>query len=99
MAVIVQGAISLICAIISGIILWKFQENNRKQDARHMELIEAQIAERELLHAIAEVTELHARKIDGEGINGELHKANEEIKSKRDDLRKIIEKRYFENLT
>lgn len=93
----IQIITSIFCAVVSGIVLWKVQRNQKLNDKRHDEQVELAIKERELLVATSKTAELLARKIDGEGINGELHKANEETKLKRKKLQDFTVERFFDN--
>lgn len=95
-AMIIQICISLFCAIISGTVLWKMQQHQKKNEERHQEEVELAVKERDLLIATAKATEVLARKIDGEGINGELHEANEELKEKRENLEEFTTMKYYQ---
>lgn len=96
MSTFIQSCLTIICAVVSGIILWKVQKNQKVNEKRHAEQVELAIKERELLVATSKTAELLARKIDGEGINGELHKANEETKIKRKKLQDFTVEKFFD---
>ena len=96
---LIQIGLSLFCAIVSGTVLWKVQEHKKLNDKRHKEQVDLAVKERELLLATAKVTEILARKIDGEGINGELHEANEELKKEREELQGFTREKFFEHTT
>ena len=92
---LIEIVISIFCAIISGVVLRKLQENKKDNDQRHKKNIEAAVKDRELIMAMTAVTELIARKIDGEGINGELHEAVDDLISKRKAVEQFTQVEYF----
>lgn len=93
---VIQIMVSIFCAVVSGIVLWKIQENKKQDEARYRANVEAAVKDRELQLANAEVTELLARKIDGEGINGELHAAAERLTKRREAVERHTHTAYFE---
>lgn len=95
-AMIIQICISLFCAIISGTVLWKMQQHQKMNEERHQEEVELAVKERDLMIATAKTTEILARKIDGEGINGELHESNEELKDKRESLENFTTEQFYQ---
>lgn len=94
---LIQVGLSLFCAIISGVVLWKLQEHKHTNDERHREQVELAVKERELILATAKTTELLARKYDGEGINGELHEANDELKEERENLLDFTREKFYDH--
>lgn len=96
-ATLIQILISIFCAIVSGTVLWKVQIHQKLNDKRHQEQVDLAVKERELLLATAKTTELLARKFDGEGINGELHEANEELKKEREELQDFTREKFYEH--
>lgn len=96
---------TIITAVIGGIFSFFFTRFNRKLDKieehnqqRHEENIATKEADHELLLATAEVTELMARKWNGELVNGELEEAEEELRRARQDLDKLTRKIYYKHL-
>lgn len=94
-ASIVQIVISIVCSVVSGLILWIVQKGRKEDEQRRAAEVEGLVKDRELQLANAKVTELLARKIDGEGINGELHAAADELTSRRDAVERHTHEQYF----
>lgn len=94
-AQIIQIAISIFCSIASGLILWLVQKNRKEEEARRTVEVAGRIKDRELQLASAMVTELIARKIDGEGINGELHTAAADLTEKRQAVEDYTQEQFF----
>lgn len=94
-ASIVQIIISIVCSVVSGLVLWIVQKSRKEDQARREIEIEGAVKDRELQLANANVTELLARKIDGEGINGELHAAADDLKNKREAVESHTREQYF----
>ena len=92
---LIEILISIICSVISGTVLFQVQRNKRLGDERRAADIAAAVLDRELQLANAEVTELMARKIDGEGINGELHAAALRLTDKRGAVERHTTEQYF----
>lgn len=95
-ATLVQILISIFCAVVSGVVLWKVQTHQKLNDKRHQEQVDLAVKERELLLATSKTTELLARKIDGEGINGELHEANDKLKKEREELQDFTRQGFYD---
>lgn len=96
---LVQILISIICSVISGIVLYQVQRSRKLTDERRAADIAAAVLDRELQLANAEVTELLARKIDGEGINGDLHEANMRLTAKREAVERHTTEQYFKRVS
>lgn len=94
-SMLIQYGISLICAVVSGVVLWKLQDNRKDNDLKHSKQVEAAVHDRELLLAISEVSEMTARKVSGDNINGELHDAVDELVEKRNEVTKFTNKEFF----
>lgn len=94
--IIIEIFVSLFCAIISGTVLWKIQQTRKIDDERRQSDIGMAVKDRELQLATAELTEMLARKIDGEGINGELNAAAEKVSQKREAVEQFTQEQYFE---
>lgn len=83
-------------AVIGGIFSFLFARLNKKLDRmsaaqkkRHEENIAIREADRELLLKTSAVTELLARKTNGEGVNGELEDAEDDLKDTREAVQKL----------
>lgn len=90
--------ISIFCAVVSGIVLWRLQENKKESDLKHKKNVTAALHDRELLLSIAEVSEMTARKIKGENLNGELAEALNELVNKRNEVTRYTNTEYFNAL-
>ena len=83
-------------AVIGGIFSLLFARLNKKLDhmnaaqkKRHEENIAIREADRELLLKTSAVTELLARKQNGEGVNGDLKDAEDDLKDTREAVQKL----------
>lgn len=90
-------------AVIGGIFTFIFTRLNSKLDhieeankKRQSENVASREADRELLIATSKVTELIARKINDEGVNGELKDAEDELEQTRTAVQKITQHIFFE---
>lgn len=102
----IEITMTIITALIGGAVSFFFVLLNKKldtikteQNEHHEEIHLNNIADRELLLSTAKVTELVARKFDGEGINGELSKATKELQDKQDAMIDIMKKGYYEHMS
>lgn len=95
---IIQLIISIFCSVVSGLVLWIIQKHRKEDEARRDAEVTAAVKVRELQLANAKATELIARKIDGEGINGELHDAAENLTEKREAVENYTREQYFRHL-
>ena len=87
---------TIITAVIGGIFSFLFARLNKKLDRmnaaqkkRHEENIAIREADRELLLKTSAVTELLARKQNGEGVNGDLKDAEDDLKDTREAVQKL----------
>lgn len=96
--VIITAFMGIVPSVISGIVLFKVQTNKKESDAKHERNVMAALHDRELLLAISEVSEMTARKVTGDNINGELHDAITELVEKRNEVTKFTNKEYFKAL-
>lgn len=87
---------TILTALIGGIFSFLFARLNKKLDRmnaaqkkRHEENIAIREADRELLLKTSAVTELLARKTNGEGVNGELEDAEDDLKDTREAVQKL----------
>ena len=87
---------TIITAVIGGVFSFLFARLNKKLDRmnaaqkkRHEENIAIREADRELLLKTSAVTELLARKQNGEGVNGELEEAEDELKDTREAVQRL----------
>lgn len=90
-------------AVIGGIFTFIFARLNKKLDRmekraakRHSESVAIREADRELLIKTSKVTELLARKQNGEGINGDLEDAENELQETRAAVEKVTQHILFE---
>lgn len=87
--------LSIFSAVISGVILWLIKENKKDANIKHERQVEAALHDRELIMAISEVSEMTARKVSGDNINGELHDAIDELVEKRNQVTQFTNKEFF----
>lgn len=87
---------TILTALIGGIFSFLFARLNKKLDRmnaaqrkRHEENIAIREADRELLLKTSAVTELLARKQNGEGVNGDLKDAEDDLKDTREAVQKL----------
>lgn len=88
--------IELVIGGVIGLLFWKIQAKITSMEAEqkhhHAELLEIRTAERELLLAEAEISALTARCVRGEKVNGDLEAAEQTVRSKRDEVDKLMSK-------
>lgn len=93
--IFVEITISIICTVISGILLYLFKKINKQNEERAQQRIKSDIAQRELMLSIAEASEIVMRKLAGEKLNGDVEEAKEDLEKKRNTVQKITRDEYF----
>lgn len=82
--------VGVIISVLSGIILWKVQNMAKKSEERYAERATMEKKERHLLNANSKLSELTARCVRGEHVNGDLEKAVEYQVTCRHDLEDAV---------
>lgn len=96
--VIITAFMGIVPSVISGVVLFKVQTSKKESDLKHEKNVTAALHDRELLLSIAEVSEMTARKIKGENLNGELAEALNELVNKRNEVTRFTNTEYFNAL-
>lgn len=94
---------TIITAVLGGVFSCLFARLNKKLDRmedrnkrRHEENIAVREADRELMLKTSTVTEMLARKYNGEGLNGDLSEAEDELKATREAVEKMTRRIFVE---
>lgn len=99
---LITGAILLGIGAIFSIVEYKAHKKidriENGQRTHHEENVKSREGDRELLLAVSEVVENLSRKLNGEGINGELKKAEDELAGIRERIQKDTRHIYFKHL-
>ena len=99
---LITGAILLGIGALFSIVEYKAHKKIDRiesgQRTHHEENVKSREGDRELLLATSEVVEYLARKLNGEGMNGELKKAEDTLAGIRSDIAKDTRHVYFEHL-
>lgn len=95
---IITTAIGGLIGILLQRLFKKVDKMEEEQNAHHKENALEREADRELVLATSTLTELLARKLSGEGINGQMEDAINEVAEKRDTVQKLTRRAYFEYL-
>ena len=76
----------------------RLERMERANRQRHQENVSIREADRELLLMSSKVTELLARKYNGEGFNGELKEAEDELKATRSKVQSLTRHIFYEHM-
>ena len=76
----------------------RLERMERANIQRHKENVAIREADRELLLKSSKVTELLARKYNGEGINGELQEAEDDLERTREKLQSLTRHIFYEHM-
>lgn len=95
----IVGAItSIVCAVISGILLHMFKTKKDKDDEHLKKRVEADIAERKMILSIASAVKILLRKADNEKLNGDIQNAKADLETKKGKLEDMASESYFTDL-
>ena len=99
---IITGAAVAAIGVLFSIVEYKAHKKidriENGQKTHHAENVKAREGDRELLLATSEVVEKLARKLNGEGINGELKDAEDTLAEIRENIIKNTRHVYFKHL-
>lgn len=98
MVTVVEVAISIACAVISGVILHLYKKFGTEQESNYQKRVEADIADRELSISMAEALDTALKLLDGENLNGDVKAAQEDLSAKLTAVRRLTTKEYFETI-
>lgn len=98
----ISAIIEIVVGAVIGLLFWRIQAKITAMDAdakhNHAELLEIRTAERELLLAEAEISALTARCVRGEMVNGDLEKAEQDLRGKKDAVDRIMTRMATEHI-
>ena len=94
----IEIIISIFCTVISGVILYLFNEKKKNDEEQVKKRVEADVAERELILSIAGATEVILKKLNDEELNGDVAEAEDDLVDKKAKLQKITRIDYFNSI-
>lgn len=97
-ATFVQILVSIFCTVVAGVILFIFKQTKKKAEQDREDKVTADVCQQELIMSMADAIEVIMRKQNNEKMNGEVNKAMADLEEKKNALRHLTRRIYFERV-